>query len=67
MISELFNPALTPEIRVQLRGRFIKKWPSKEEIRAFYRSEEWEKARYKQLAPQAGVRPAARPLKMEPT
>lgn len=50
MISELFNLALTPELRVNTRGRFVKKWPSKEEIRAFYHSEEWKKARYKQLA-----------------
>ncbi|NOU11550.1 MAG: HNH endonuclease [Nitrospira sp.] len=49
MISELFNLALTPELRVNTRGRFVKKWPSKDEIRAFYRSEAWKLARYKQL------------------
>lgn len=49
MISELFNLALNPVIRVNHRGRFTKKWPSKDEIRAFYRSKEWKHARYKQL------------------
>lgn len=45
MLSEVFDLVLRPVER-----RIARKWPSREDIRAFYRSPEWKRARYEQLA-----------------
>jgi 5-methylcytosine-specific restriction endonuclease McrA len=45
MLSEVLDIALKPVER-----RIARKWPTREEIRAFYRSPEWKQARYEQLA-----------------
>lgn len=48
MVKDIFNLVAKPIQRV--KEGWARTYPSKEEIRAFYRSEEWKKARYKQLA-----------------
>lgn len=48
MLKEIFTLVAKPIQRV--KEGWTRTYPSKEEIRAFYHSEEWKKARYKQLA-----------------
>jgi 5-methylcytosine-specific restriction endonuclease McrA len=48
MLKDIFNLVSKPMQRV--KEGWARTYPSKEEIRAFYHSEEWKKARYRQLA-----------------
>lgn len=48
MITELFNLVAQKTIQ-RVKEGWTRKYPTKEEIRAFYKSEEWKKARYRQL------------------
>jgi 5-methylcytosine-specific restriction endonuclease McrA len=49
MLSEVFDLVLRPvEWGIASTAR-TRTWPSREEIRAFYRSQEWKRARYEQL------------------
>lgn len=45
MLAEVLDIALKPVER-----RIAKRWPTRDDIRAFYRSPEWKRARYEQLA-----------------
>lgn len=48
MITELFNRVAQKTIQ-RVKEGWARKYPTKEEIKAFYKSEEWKKARYRQL------------------
>jgi 5-methylcytosine-specific restriction endonuclease McrA len=47
-LTDIFNLVQKPIQRV--KEGWARRWPSKEEIRDFYHSEAWKKARYNQLA-----------------
>lgn len=49
MITELFNRVAQKTIQ-RVKDGWTRKYPTKEEIREFYKSEAWKKARYKALA-----------------
>jgi hypothetical protein len=48
MLKDLFNLVAQKSIQ-RVKEGWTRAYPTKKEIRAFYHSEEWEKARYKQL------------------
>lgn len=49
MLKDIFNLVAQKSIQ-RVKEGWTRTYPTKEEIRAFYHSEEWKKARYKQLA-----------------